>query len=192
MPRATCRCGQKLSIPINGPERVICPKCQSRIRVRKDSPGASAVGGEEGYIRFDCPCGRRLKVRRTPGEDLPLAGKCPDCGRVVPVPSRSTSTSTSEGGDVESITEEMNDDDLAVLDRWAQRYEAQRTPRVAAPSAMAVEAARSQSRPEFTPEPPEPVATRVEAGLRVCPRCGRPVHLSAVACRECGAPVPKR
>jgi hypothetical protein len=33
---------------------------------------------------------------------------------------------------------------------------------------------------------------KVEAGLRVCPRCGRPVHLSAEVCRQCGASVPKR
>jgi ribosomal protein L40E len=37
-----------------------------------------------------------------------------------------------------------------------------------------------------------PAAVKAEAGLRVCPRCGRPLHLSAVTCRDCGAPVPKR
>ena len=33
---------------------------------------------------------------------------------------------------------------------------------------------------------------KVEAGLRVCPRCGRPVHLGAESCRHCGAHVPRR
>jgi ribosomal protein L32 len=33
---------------------------------------------------------------------------------------------------------------------------------------------------------------KTEAGLRVCPRCGKPVHLSSIVCRECGAHVPKR
>ncbi|MBY0394857.1 MAG: hypothetical protein K2X91_00090 [Thermoleophilia bacterium] len=31
-----------------------------------------------------------------------------------------------------------------------------------------------------------------EAGLRICPRCGMPVHLSAENCRQCGATVPRR
>ncbi len=38
MPRATCRCGQKLTLPVNGPDRVICPKCSAKIRVRQDAP----------------------------------------------------------------------------------------------------------------------------------------------------------
>jgi hypothetical protein len=33
---------------------------------------------------------------------------------------------------------------------------------------------------------------RIEAGLRVCPRCGKPVHMAATACGECGAAVPRR
>jgi hypothetical protein len=35
-------------------------------------------------------------------------------------------------------------------------------------------------------------AVKMEAGLRVCPRCGKPVHMSATVCRDCGEPVPKR
>jgi hypothetical protein len=37
-----------------------------------------------------------------------------------------------------------------------------------------------------------PSSIKIEAGLRVCPRCGKPVHLGAANCRECGAAVPKR
>ena len=48
--------------------------------------------------------------------------------------------------------------------------------------------------PEFGPAsgaaPPSMV--KFEAGLRVCPRCGKPVHMSATTCRECGSPVPRR
>ena len=192
MPRATCRCGQKLSIPVNGPERVICPKCQARIRVRKDSPDASAVAGAGGFIRFECPCGRRLKVRAAPGAELPQAGKCPDCGRIVTVPSHSTATTGPSAAarmlaDSEMRTEEMDDNDLAALDRWTRNQEARRRPPAPRDSEVA---ARPQ--PQTSNVVVESVSTKVEAGLRICPRCGRPVHLSAVACRDCGAPVPKR
>ncbi len=33
---------------------------------------------------------------------------------------------------------------------------------------------------------------RAEAGFRVCPRCGKPIHLNADTCRGCGTAVPKR
>ena len=199
MPRATCRCGQVLSIPVNGPERVICPKCQARIRVRKDSPDVLARAGGGDFLRFECPCGRRLKVRTTPGEELPQAGKCPDCGRVVPVPAQSTASSSAMSrspGDPESRTAEMDDNDIAVLDRWTQAHESRRPPMIPTPAAEAVEVA---SPPEVEPglavTQPVPLpakALKAEAGLRVCPRCGRPVHLSSVVCRECGSHVPKR
>ena len=41
------------------------------------------------------------------------------------------------------------------------------------------------------PAPPPP-GGKAEAGMRICPRCGKPVHLSAIVCRACGAHVPKR
>ncbi len=202
MPRATCRCGQILSIPVNGPERVICPKCQSKIRVRKDAPEILAEPAGD-FIRFDCPCGRRLKVRATPGGVLPQAGKCPDCGRVVPVPTHSTASSSGVGvggrsqSDPESPTKEMDDDELAVLDRWSRTHEAKRRPpSPPAPAKRVTQAVLPETESvllnhDLLPTP-TPVPTKVEAGLRVCPRCGRPVHLSAVACRECGSHVPKR
>ena len=173
MPRATCRCGQILSSPVNGPERVICPKCSAKIRVRQDAP---KVGPGDGFIRFHCPCGRRLKVRAeatTP--DVPLAGKCPDCGRVVPVPTQPGSNSGPlklKGHGAETHTEELGPEDFARLESWAAGHLAR-----AAAAAM---------------PPPARASVKAEAGLRVCPRCGRPIHMSAVACRECGAPVPKR
>ena len=48
MPRATCRCGQVLSVPVNGPERVICPKCSARIRVRRDGRRRTRGTGSSG------------------------------------------------------------------------------------------------------------------------------------------------
>ena len=35
-------------------------------------------------------------------------------------------------------------------------------------------------------------AKRAEAGFRVCPQCGKPIHLNADTCRGCGTAVPKR
>jgi hypothetical protein len=166
MPRVTCRCGHKESVPADGPERIVCPKCAAKIRVRRQAlPGPGESG--DGFIRFACPCGRRLKVKAAA---TPQAGKCPDCGRIVPVPS------TNFGSHPEAPTEDLSPADVAMLDEWSQRRQAMASPS-APPSASA--AAKASG-------------VKVEAGLRVCPRCGRPVHMGAVACRACGTHVPKR
>jgi hypothetical protein len=178
MPRVTCRCGQKLSVPVNGPERVICPKCQSRIRVRRDAPESAGGGGHDGFIRFACECGRRLKVRATPDDPTPQAGRCPDCGRLVPVPSTGSGLRTN---DPEAHTQEMDAADHSTLEQWSGTWVGRRPPTPSVEHAGASAGARVSASPE-----------RSEAGLRVCPKCGRPVHLSATKCRDCGAPVPKR
>jgi hypothetical protein len=157
--RATCRCGHILDVPEEGSDRVVCPKCAAKIRVRRVAPGAPGV---DGYIRFSCPCGRRLKVKVEDGT-YPPAGKCPDCSRIVPVPS-SGSHPVLPSTHPEAQTAELDAADVATLEAWARGHLAK--------SAVP--------------------AVKAEAGLRVCPGCGRPVHLSAVACRECGAHVPKR
>ena len=116
MPRVTCRCGEKLKVEPDGPERIDCPKCGAKIRLRRStSPRVMRTAGD-GYLRFLCPCGRRLKV---PTVDRPVAGKCPDCGRVVPVPTSAQTpsitapTKRAAQSDPEARTEELNDDDLA-------------------------------------------------------------------------------
>jgi DNA-directed RNA polymerase subunit M/transcription elongation factor TFIIS len=166
MPRVTCRCGYTQNVEPDGPERIVCPKCSARIRVRR---GANPPGDEadpDEFIRFACPCGRRLKVKAAGN---PQAGKCPDCGRVVPVPT--SSSSALSPAHPEATTEELSASDVAALEQWAKRHLSQGAPAAARPG---------------------PSAAKSEAGLRVCPRCGRPVHLGAVACRECGTHVPKR
>ena len=171
MPRATCRCGQQLSFPDDGPDRVVCPKCSARIRVRRDSPGATPLP-EDGFLRFSCPCGRRLKVR-VDGPIPPQAGKCPDCGRVVPVPaSGSVSHAALSTSHPETRTAELEPEDVAMLEEWSRR-------RLAREGGAAAKAN-------------SPSDGRSEAGMRTCPRCGRPVHLGAVVCRDCGAHVPKK
>ena len=84
MARVTCRCGEMLTVTTGDPDRLTCSRCGAKIRVRR-SPAQrpEAAESEDGYVRFNCPCGRRLKVR---ADERPEAGKCPDCGRIVPVP----------------------------------------------------------------------------------------------------------
>ncbi|WP_240907435.1 hypothetical protein [Paludisphaera rhizosphaerae] len=176
-------------------DRVVCPRCGVKIRVRRSGNGA-VTGEGDGLIRFHCPCGRRLKVR---AQDRPEAGRCPDCGTVVPVPKpvlasvstlsspRTPSVGVRNGafaGPEDARTEELDADDIARIQRWAARYgvypeDEGKTSQVPPP--------RSPSESGYTPPP----ALKVEAGLRICPKCGRPLHMSAVSCRACGAATPK-
>ena len=127
MPRATCRCGQVLSVPVNGPERVVCPTCSAKIRVRRATP---KLGKGDGFIRFFCPCGRKLKVRVVAGAPMPTAGKCPDCGEVVPVPeeepkpSSSAEVRASSTPNYETPTEELSTVDMEALEAWRESHSA--------------------------------------------------------------------
>jgi hypothetical protein len=191
MARVTCRCGESIEVA-GAPERVVCPRCNTRIRIRRPNgqaaAGSGTAGGEgegDGYIRFPCPCGRRLKMRATSPIE---AGKCPDCGRVVPIPesARTRGGSPRGGADLETRTDELDKLDLARLDRWAARHgvepEAARRP--------AARPAPVQAAPAAPIEPPSDF--RREAGLRVCPQCHKPLHMQATVCRSCGASTPKR
>lgn len=167
MARAICRCGQALPSPAAGSERVVCPKCGARVRIRQSRP-ADPGASSDGYIRFFCPCGRRLKVSAV---NPPVNGKCPDCGAIVPVPRGNAGPPP---GHPDAPTEELSAHDLAELDTWANR----------------VTSGTPSSTADFIVRPGTP--NRVEAGLRVCPRCGKPIHMGASACRGCGTVVPKR
>jgi hypothetical protein len=172
MPRATCRCGQVLNFPDEGSDRIVCPKCQARVRVRR-RPAPS-----DGFLRFFCPCGRRLKVSAA---DPPSHGKCPDCGRIVPVP-RSSGPGSRPPGHPEADTTDLSPEDLAALDAWSRRHAARSGDLDAGKTPQVVIVKPAQS----------PSSTRAEAGLRVCPNCKRPVHLGADVCRACGTPVPRK
>ncbi len=187
MPRAICRCGHPLTVPSNGSEsaRVVCPNCGARVRVRHSGPAGAgeATQPDDGFIRFFCPCGRRLKVNAA---HPPSHGKCPDCGAIVPVPEAGQH-GTLPGlppGHPETPTAELSPSDLAALERWTHDHLAR--------AANAGDAPSTATLKSTGPPPEPPTVHRVEAGLRVCPRCGRPVHLGADKCRECGTPVPRR
>jgi hypothetical protein len=193
MASVTCRCGEKIKVQGSSPERIECPKCGARIRLRRTDVQAGKLdASDDGFYRFYCPCGRRLKV---PAIDRPEAGKCPDCGRVVPVPesvhAASVSVSSTLPADPEARTEEMNAEELARLERWAARHLSQSArrdePNLDDP--MTANAAAGRGAGDIGSGLPSVV--KFEAGLRVCPRCRKPVHLGLTHCRECGNPVPR-
>ena len=198
MHRVTCRCGEKLKVPADAPERIECPKCGAKIRLRRAAPPEEMDAAGDGYVRFHCPCGRRLKV---PTKGRPAAGKCPDCGRVVPVPENARSSSSpgpkSVPGDPEARTEDMDADDLARLEKWAGPHLANsdrtRTPGEKTTSLVPV-LPGADSLPDTAyvkPATPSNSAVKFEAGMRICPRCKKPIHLGASTCRTCGTPVPR-
>lgn len=174
MTRASCRCGQALTIPPGSSDRVVCPKCGSRVRIRRQESVQGAAEGQgqgDGYLRFFCPCGRRLKVS---ADRPPTHGKCPDCGRVVPVPA--SSAAAPVGPDARTV--DLSPADVAALQEWSEGHRARRPPQV----------------PSTTDDIliPNPQPGRVELGLRLCPSCGKPVHLGSDTCRNCGTAVPRR
>jgi hypothetical protein len=190
MARVTCRCGEQINVQANGPDRIDCPRCGAHIRLRRSEVQAKDAGQmADGYHRFYCPCGRRLKV---PVQGRPEAGKCPDCGRVVPVPASALlatgSTGNTSPADPEARTEELNTDDLARLERWAARHLSLSTRRED-PNARAANGGEASAQQGLGAGLPSVV--KFEAGLRVCPRCRKPVHLGVSHCRECGNPVPR-
>lgn len=173
MPRATCRCGHALLVPTDPTEKVVCPGCGARVRIRQK---AAAIP-DDGFLRFSCPCGRKLKVDAA---NPPESGKCPDCGRIVPVPSAARA-SIKPQGHPEAPTAELPAVDLEAIERWKDGHRARNPAAFASPATAVVE----------LPAAAIP-SDRQEVGLRVCPKCGKPVHLGAESCRSCGTPVPKR
>jgi hypothetical protein len=127
-------------------------------------------------------------VRASGGQQV---GTCPDCGRVVPVPGSARATTGASAGarvDPEARTADLDREDLARLEEWSTRHTGRSLDDDATPTGV------PQIQVGSTPYPgaPAPSMASFEAGLRVCPRCGKPVHISATTCRECGASVPRR
>ncbi len=189
MSQVTCRCGETITVDSSeGPDRVDCPKCGARIRLRRKVDAGTAENTGDGYVRFPCPCGRRLKVRASGGQK---AGKCPDCGRMVPVPG----ASAVGGGrlDFDSRTADLDPADIARLREWTERHTGRSLESANGPDATPMGVPQIRVGPSGPGEnAPRPSMVSFEAGLRVCPRCGKPVHISATACRECGTAVPRR
>ena len=168
MGQAICRCGQPLEVPPEQVSHLICPTCSAKVRIirkpRSDAGQAKGGGSPgssgDGFVRFSCPCGRKLKVSLL---ERPTHGKCPGCGNVVPVPADAASYISAN-----APTEEIPAVDQARLEAWTQGHAGRSSPSKTAPP------------------------RKLEAGLRVCPQCGKPIHMGADSCRTCGISVPKR
>ena len=195
MPRVNCRCGEMLTVPAENPEHMDCTHCGARIRLRRPK-SREIVVTRDGFIRFLCPCGRRLKVL---AEVRPKAGKCPDCGRVVPVPTSTYGTlkPNLSKNEAEIRTEDLDPTDLAELEKWSARYLttwglANSDSAEAGRVRFAVQADNNNELGVASYAMPQVSMVKFETGLRVCPRCKKPLHLSADNCRACGLPVPRQ
>ena len=90
-------------------------------------------------------------------------------------------------------TEDMDAADLERLERWASRHQAasNHNQQLGGESTTSHQALSAVSPTAMAQDSASPVM-KMEAGLRVCSRCGKPLHISATVCRSCGEPVPKR
>lgn len=122
MAKVKCRCGNEVLFePAPGVDtvKVLCHRCGSRIRVRLGSDFKSIEASKEndGFVRFFCPCGRRLKVAAK--SPMPSHGRCPDCGRTVPVPA----TEIRKNADpAESPTCELTPEETAQFKEWRESF----------------------------------------------------------------------
>jgi hypothetical protein len=123
MSKVKCRCGNEVIFePAPGAEtvKVLCHKCGSRIRVRINASARQAAElarKDDGFVRFFCPCGRRLKViAKSP---LPSHGRCPDCGRTVPVPAQESQRLADPA---EAPTGELTPEESALLAAWRDKF----------------------------------------------------------------------
>jgi hypothetical protein len=168
-------------MPPEGVEHVICPRCSAKVRLIRKRRDVDLGPEDDGFLRFSCPCGRRLKVSAI---ERPTHGKCPDCDRIVPVPNGAGSPSKAE-----SPTEEIAPADAALLEAWVQGH----LSRGQGDSNGKSHGSGNGRTPKSTAEMVlKSTPGRAEAGFRVCPNCGKPIHLNAEVCRGCGTAVPKR
>lgn len=125
MSKVKCRCGNEVLFePAPGADtvKVLCHRCGSRIRVRISSSEKLASENsrkEDGFVRFFCPCGRRLKVIAK--STMPSHGRCPDCGRTVPVPALETSRLEDPA---ESPTTELTPEEINAMSEWRKSFKA--------------------------------------------------------------------
>ncbi len=192
MPQAICRCGHRLTLSENTDQRVTCPGCGARVRVRVSAQPPAPV--KDGFIRFYCECGRRLKVS---ARNRPTQGQCPDCGRVVPIPEADPEGSLPPGHP-ETPTAELSVLERETLNRWVQSH-IQHASTANSPPVGLADLPPSGAARQASPKDPSTILStpalhpgRVEHGIRTCPGCGSPVHIQAETCRNCGASVPRR
>ncbi len=203
MARVICRCGETLEVSSGNPEHLTCLQCGAKIRVRRSPKNKTATASSgDGFVRFYCPCGRRLKIRI---QEQSEAGKCPDCGRIVPVPesARLATDKTSKqaqdrgqrGRPLSGMrTVDMDAADFERLEQWSRHHQVKASRPEDPKQGVTPHTKKEHGDVPYTEATvlEVPKALNVEAGLRVCTRCGMPLHLSATVCRSCGEPAPRR
>jgi hypothetical protein len=102
-----------------------------------------------------------------------------------------------EGNDPESRTEDLDAAELAMLENWSARHLANSGGLTGSLSTTGVIPVNSLAESDSNIGLPasafiQPSVVKFETGLRLCPRCKKPLHLSADNCRECGMPVPRQ
>ena len=175
MPRATCRCGQSLERPRRRDRAGRLPELRGQgpgPPAGREPVGAGGDGGG-GVHPVQLPVRPSAQGRAAAGAK-PVARQVPRLRPGRPRPrdrARSPRRATPR-----RPTEELTD----------------RRPRRARPLDRAATSTRGRPRPPAAPPllPTSPAPYPTEAGLRVCPGCGKPVHLGADVCRECGTKVP--
>ncbi len=95
--------------------------------------------------------------------------------------------------DPDARTAELDPSEIEALREWTERHTG-RSPQAAdGPDATPTGVPHIRVGPTGLGESAaRPSMVSFETGLRVCPRCGKPVHINATACRECGTAVPRR
>jgi hypothetical protein len=85
--------------------------------------------------------------------------------------------------DPEAPTGELSREDMAQLEEWSRKYGVEDPLVPKSPSTVDI--------PPATAAKP-PTSWKSEAGMRVCPQCGKPIHLGSEECTACGVAVPRR
>ena len=86
----------------------------------------------------------------------------------------------------ETPTQELSLEDTSMIESWVQSHFARSSDKSSG-------IIRGGPAPKSTAEMSlKPTPGRTEVGFRVCPKCGKPLHLSAEVCRACGTSVPKQ
>ena len=197
MPRVTCRCGEKLKVPPESPEHMDCTRCGARIRLRRPKPQ-----------------GNTANWRRIHPVSLPLRTPTKGIGGGTAQGRKMSRLWTGRAGAYIRIWHIEADQRARMTPRHGQRI---LTPPILPnsknglhatwPVPVKLKAIRAKTGPvpsvlrsgrqrrtlaSCQTAIPQASVVKFETGLRVCPRCKKPLHLSADNCRECGMPVPRQ
>ena len=132
MARVTCRCGETLKVTSGDPDRLTCPRCGAKIRVRRSpsqQPEAIELGGRLSAIQ--------LPLRQAAeGPELmsgPKLGNVRIAGAIVPVPESGWTQTAGVRSRLEKpgagriplrARKIWMQIDLERLERWASRFQA--------------------------------------------------------------------